>query len=122
MILAPDALGVSYGARTGTLVGLGHGGRAAYVHRFGNWALGAGIEAGTGAETTGANDVRFSWVGGEVRFERRLPARGDRRALRRPSPPSTAGRRSHMKTRSALKPRVMSPSRTSAALPPAVAP
>jgi hypothetical protein len=69
LVLRPHALGASYGLRAGSLVGLGHGGRALYTHRLGDFALGGGIEGGLGASRAGDNDVDFKWLDGELRLE-----------------------------------------------------
>jgi hypothetical protein len=69
LILRPHALGLSYGPRAGSLIGVGHGGRVLYTHRLGDFALGGGFEGGLGASRAGDNDVDFAWLGGELRLE-----------------------------------------------------
>jgi len=69
LILHPNALGVAYGARTGTLIGRGHGGRVLYTHSFGAFAFGGGVEGGLGEGQNAAHDIDFKWLGAELRLE-----------------------------------------------------
>jgi hypothetical protein len=69
LILRPHSLGLTYGLRAGSLIGLGQGGRVLYAHRLGDFALGGGIEGGLGASRAGSNDVDFAWLGAELRLE-----------------------------------------------------
>ncbi len=73
LVLRPHALSATYGVRAGTLFGPGHGGRAAYAHRFGDFVLGLGLELGRGfGREDGPNNVEFEWYGGEARVERNV--------------------------------------------------
>jgi hypothetical protein len=72
IVIHPNALSASYGVRAGGLIGLGHGGRLLFGRRIDDWALGGGLEGGLGEQREGVNDVRFVWIGGEARLERRF--------------------------------------------------
>jgi hypothetical protein len=71
VIVRPHELELGYGAGSSALYTFGQSLRWRYAYRFDAWAVSLGSEAGLGADTTPAEDVHVTWIGGSARFERR---------------------------------------------------
>jgi hypothetical protein len=70
-VLRPEELSLEWGVGTSRLARFSERQGLRYAHSWGTWAIGVGASFGLGGDTTSANAVRVTTLGGNATIERR---------------------------------------------------